>query len=135
MFLAVQVVLLIVGLVLMTRGRFEIGGREITTPIPSMIGIIRVAQLPIALLISIVIGLTDGPSAEAITVPTRAGEAAPAVTVAAPRSANDNWWVDPAITCTALLIAAGLTGIALRTADEAEDIYASLGPPDTKPAR
>ena len=135
MFLAVQVVLLIIGLVLMTRGRFEIGGREITNPIASMIGIILVAQLPIALLIGIVMGLTDGPSDPPITLPTRAGEAAAAVTVAAPRSANDNWWVDPAVTCTALLIAAGLTGIALRTADEAEDIYASLKPADVKPAR
>jgi hypothetical protein len=130
MFLAVQIALLVVGLYVMSRGRFEIGGREVGNPIASMVGIILAAQLPIALLISIVLGLTEGPTAEPIAVPTRAGEAAPVVTVAGPRSADDNWWVDPLITCGALVLAAGLTGIALRSADEADDVYASLGPAD-----
>jgi hypothetical protein len=130
MFLAVQIALLAVGLYVMSRGRFEIGGREVANPIASMVGIILAAQLPIALLISIVLGLTDGPAANPVAVPTRAGEAAPVATVAAPRSADDNWWVDPLITCGALVLAAGLTGIALRSADETEDLYASLSPAD-----
>jgi hypothetical protein len=134
MFIAVQVALLIVGFYIMFRGRFEIGGREISNPIASMVGIILVAQMPIALLISIVLGLTDGPSGTAVAVPTRAGEAAPVVTVAT-RSADENWWVDPLITCGAFVLAAGLTGIALRSADEAEDLYASLGPVDADRAR
>jgi hypothetical protein len=135
MFLAVQVALLIVGLIVMTRGRFEVAGREVTNPIASMVGIILAAQMPIALLIGIILGLTDGPSAPAVTVPTRAGEPVAAQTVAAPRSPNDNWWVDPLITCGAFVLAAGLTGIAMRSADDAADLYASLNPADADPAR
>jgi hypothetical protein len=134
MFIAVQVALLIAGLVIMTRGRFEIGGREIANPIASMVGIILVAQMPIALAISIVLGLTDGPGADAIAIPTRAGEAVAVQTVAPPRSSTDNWWVDPLITCGAVVLAAGLTGIALRSADDTADIYASLSPTDTNRA-
>jgi hypothetical protein len=94
----------------------------------SMVGIVLVAQLPIALLIGIVLGLTAEPTAPAITLPTRAGEAAPTVAVAAPRSADDFWWVDPLITCGSLMLAAGMTAVGLTAAHENDHVYASLRP-------
>ena len=72
MFIAVQVVLLLVGLYIMTRGRFQIGDRTINNPIASLVGIVLIAQLPIALLISIVLGLTTEPSGTPVLIPTRA---------------------------------------------------------------
>src|SRR5262245_39883628 len=91
MFIAIQVGLLIAGLVIMTRGKYGVAGRVVTNPIASMVGIILAAQLPIALLISIILGLTEGPDAPAVVVPTRAGSAEAVQAVAAPRSASDHW--------------------------------------------
>jgi hypothetical protein len=130
MFIAVQIALLVLGLYIMTRGRYEFAGREVTNPMASMVGIVLVGQLPIALLISIVLGLTAEPSTPPMTLPTRAGEVAPSVTVAAPRSTNDFWWVDPLITCGALMLAAGMTAVGLTAAHENDDVYASLRPAD-----
>jgi hypothetical protein len=126
MFIAVQVGLLVLGLYLMSRGRFHIGNREVANPMASVIGIVLIAQLPIALLIGIVLGLTAEPPAPAIAVPTRAGEVAPVVTVAPPRSTNEDWWVDPLITCGAVVLAASLTALALQTSNETEDVFARL---------
>src|SRR5438067_439197 len=115
MFIAVQVALLVLGLYIMSRGRFAVGDREVANPLASVIGIVLAAQLPIALLIGIVLSLTAEPSAPPIALPTRAGEPVAVVTVAAPRSANDHWWVDPLITCGAIVFAAGLTALGLQT--------------------
>jgi hypothetical protein len=130
MFIAVQVVLLLVGLYIMTRGRFQIGDRTIANPVASLVGIVLIAQLPIALLISIVLGLTAEPTASTVLIPTRAGEATPVQALAAPRSMDDNWWVDPLITCGAVVLAAAMTGIALRAESDTDDVFASLSPAD-----
>src|SRR5438105_565054 len=107
MFLAVQIALVVVGLVIMTRGRFEVGGRAVTNPIASLVGIILAAQLPVALGIGIVLGLTDGPAAAApqpaggpIVVPYQPPGQPVVVPPAAPAAVRDesaNWWVDPLI--------------------------------------
>jgi hypothetical protein len=134
-FTAIQVGLLVAGLVIMSRGKYGIAGRVVTNPIASMVGIILAAQLPIALLISIILGLTEGSSDPPVVVPTRAGSAEAVQTVAAPRSASDHWWVDPLITCGALVMAAGLTAIAMQSAEENDVVYASLIPAETKRAQ
>jgi hypothetical protein len=134
MFLAIQVVLLAVGLVIMSRGKYEIAGRVIVNPIASLVGIILAAQLPIALIAWMVLW-TSEPAAPTVAVPTRAGEAAPVANVAPPRSVNENWWVDPLITCGALLAAAALTGIAMRTDSETEEVLAGLTPAETDAAQ
>ena len=78
MFIAVQVALVVAGLYIMSRGRFEIGGRVVTNPSASLIGIVLTAQFPVALLLGIVLALTDGPApAAAPPIPTHAGEPAP----------------------------------------------------------
>ncbi len=129
MFISVQIALVVVGLFLMSRGRFSIGDREVGNPMASLVGIVLVAQLPLALLISIAIGLTDGPAlTTAAPIPTRAGQPVQMVQVPVSGSADGNWWVDPLVTCGAVLAAAGLTAIALRSANETEDILASLRP-------
>jgi hypothetical protein len=136
MFIGIQFVLVVVGLFIMSRGRFSIGDREVGNPVASLVGIVLAAQLPLALLVSIVLGLTDAPPVtKAVQVPTRAGQPVQVVHVPVPGSANDNWWVDPLITCGAVLVAAGLTAIALRAANETEDVFASLRPaePDAAP--
>ncbi len=117
MFIAVQVTLAVIGLAVMIRGRFDLGDRPVTNPVASLVGIVLTAQLPIALLIDIVLGLTADPAA--------AAGAAGSATAAA---SDANWWVHPLITCMAVLLAAGMTGIALRTDDATEDVYASLKP-------
>ena len=135
MFLGIQIALVAVGLFVMIRGRFEIGGREVGNPMASLVGIILIGQLPLALMVSIVLSLTAEPAAAAVVVPTRAGSTAPVVAVAGPRAPDENWWVDPLITCTAVLAAGGLTGLGLRSADETEDVLARLAPADTDAAR
>ena len=134
MFIGVQVGLVAVGLFIMSRGRFSIGEREVGNPIASLVGIVFAAQLPLALLVSIILGLTDGPPAPAIVIPTHAGQPPIVSNVVAPREANDNWWVDPLVTCTAVLAAAGLTGMALRSDSESDAVLASLHPADADPA-
>jgi hypothetical protein len=119
----------------MARGRFTIGDREVTNPVASLVGIILVAQLPLALLLSITLNLTDGtPATTAVQVPSRAGQPVQVVNVPVSGSASEYWWVDPLITCGAVLAAAGLTGIALRSANETEEVFARLGPADTHAA-
>jgi len=129
MFLAVQVALAALGLVVMTRGRFRVGDRSVTNPIASLVGIILTAQLPLALLIGIVLGLTDEPgpaaaqSAGPVVVPYQPpGQpvVVPPPTVARDESAN--WWVDPLITCMAMLMAAGVTAIGMRADDTAAEL-------------
>lgn len=134
MFIGVQVMLVVVGLFLMSRGRFSIGDREVGNPIASLVGIILAAQLPLALLIGIVLGLTDGPPPPTIVIPTRAGQPPAIPTVVATKQADDNWWVDPLVTCSAILVAAGLTGVALKSATETEAVLASLQPADLNAA-
>jgi hypothetical protein len=134
MFISVQVALMVVGLFIMSRGRFTIGGREVGNPVASLVGMILAAQLPAALLIGIVLGLIDGPSAPPVVIPTRAGQPPVVSNVVAARPANDNWWVDPLVTCGAVLAAAGLTALALRAANETEEVFASLRPADTDAA-
>jgi hypothetical protein len=133
MFLAILVTLAVIGMYVMTRGRFEIGNREISNPLASRVGIVLIAQLPIALAIGIVVGLTGEPGGPAVAIPTRAGEPVAAVTVA-PRTGDEHWWVDPLITCGAVVLAAGLTGVGLKSADETENLYASLNAADTNAA-
>jgi hypothetical protein len=130
MFLAVQLALLAAGLYIMIRGRYVIGGREVTNPMASMVGIVLIAQMPIALLISIILGLTAEPTTPPITLPTRAGEVAPTVAVAAPRTGAEYWWIDPLITCGALVMAAGMTAVGLTASHENDEVYASLRPAD-----
>lgn len=130
MFLGIQIGLVAVGLYVMVRGRFDIGGREVGNPIASLVGIILIGQLPLALLLGIVLSLTAEPSTPPLEVPTRAGEAAPTAAVAAPRTGNENWWIDPLITCSAVLAAGGLTGLALRAAVETDEILARLSSAD-----
>ncbi|HEY1378536.1 MAG TPA: hypothetical protein VGF55_17180 [Gemmataceae bacterium] len=119
MFIAVQVMLAVVGLFIMIRGRFDIGDRPVTNPIASLVGIVLTAQLPIALLIDISMGLAEGSTAGA--------DGAPA--------ADANWWIHPLVTCLSVLLAGGLTGIALRTDADADDVYASLDPAEAGPVR
>jgi hypothetical protein len=130
MFIGIQAALVLVGLFFMARGRFDVGGREVGNPIASLVGIVLIAQLPLALLIGIVLALTDGPAAPAMTIPTRAGEPVAVKTVAAASSADGNWWIDPLVTCGAVLLAAGMTAIALQTEEENQDVFAELQPTD-----
>jgi hypothetical protein len=133
MFIGIQVGLVVVGLYVMIRGRFDLGDREVTNPIASLVGIVLVAQLPLALLISIALRFTDVASPAAAPVPSRAGTA-PATVAAATPEEDPNWWVDPVITCGALLLAAGMTAVGMRSDDEYRDVYASLKPaPDAGP--
>ena len=128
MFIAVQLVIVAVGLFIMTRGRFSIGGREVGNPIAS-IGRHRAGD-PVAARVdrsSIGLQLADGPPATtAMRLPTRAGQPVQIVHVPVAGAGDNYWWVDPLVTCAAVLIAAGLTGIALRAANDTEDVYASL---------
>jgi len=131
MFIGIQAALVVIGLFIMVRGRFSIGGREVSNPVASLVGIILAAQLPLALLIGIVLRLTDGPTATtSVQIPTRAGQPVQVVNVPVPHAVDENWWVDPLITCVAVLAAAGLTAMALREANEAEEVFASLRPVD-----
>jgi hypothetical protein len=135
MFIVIQIALVLVGFVFMARGKFTIGDREVTNPVASLVGIILVAQLPLALLLGITLNLTDGtPATTAVQVPSRAGQPVQVVNVPVSGSASEYWWVDPLITCGAVLAAAGLTGIALRSANETEEVFARLGPADTHAA-
>jgi hypothetical protein len=136
MFIGIQIALVVVGLYIMSRGRFAIGDREVGNPVASLIGIVLVAQLPLALLAGIVLGLTDGaPATTAVQVPTRAGQPVQVKHVPVAGSSDTNWWVDPLITCGAVLVAAGLAAIALRAANDTEDAFASLrtAEPDAAP--
>jgi hypothetical protein len=129
MFIGVQIALVVVGLFIMSRGRFSVGGREVGNPIASLVGIVLAGQLPFALLVGIVLSLTDGPPAmTAMQIPTRAGQPVQFVNVPVSQPANEYWWVDPLITCGAVLAAAGLTAMALREANETDDVIASLRP-------
>lgn len=134
MFIGIQVGLVVVGLFIMSRGRFSVGGREVSNPVASLVGIVLAGQLPFALLISIVLGLTDGPATTAVPIPTRAGQPAVFSPVASARSTDDNWWVDPLVTCGAVLAAAGLTALALREANVTDDVIASLRPAESDAA-
>jgi hypothetical protein len=134
MFLGIQIALVVVGLFVLVRGRFDIGGREVGNPMASLVGIVLIGQLPLALLVGIVLSLTAEPAAPAFVVPTRAGSSTPAVAVAGPRAADENWWVDPLITCTAVLAAGGLTGLALRSAEETDVVLAHLSSTNTDAA-
>jgi Na+-driven multidrug efflux pump len=136
MFLAVQIVLVVVGLVILTRGRFQVAGQTVVNPIASLVGIILTAQLPLALLLGIVLTLTDeapaaaaGQPAGPVVVPYQppgqpivVPPATPAAAKADPTAAY--WWVDPLITCLAVVMAAGLTGIGLRSDGEADELFA-----------
>jgi hypothetical protein len=135
MFIAIQVALLIAGLYIMSRGRFEIGDRTVNNPVASLVGIVLAAQLPLALLIGIVLGLLDGPGTNTVQIPTRAGTPVQVQVNAPSRSNDDNWWVDPLVTCGAIVLSAAMIAIALRTENETEDVYASLGPADSEPAQ
>jgi len=122
MFIAVQVALAVIGLFIMTRGRFEVGDRAVTNPVASLVGIVLIAQLPVALLIGILLALNDGPA----LIPV------PGDTPVRPEDAY--WWIDPLVTCGAVVMAATVTAIALRAENEAEDVYASLHPVTDEPA-
>jgi hypothetical protein len=138
MFIAIQVVLVALGLFIMARGRFPVGDREVTNPVASLVGIILIAQLPLALLLSIGLAFAVEPeSVPTVAIPTRAGQEAPTAQVAAPGSSpvTSVWWVDPLVTCLAVLLATGMTAIALRAGNETEDVYASLNPADAEAAR
>jgi hypothetical protein len=135
MFIAIQVMLLVVGLYIMSRGRFDIGDRTVGNPVASLVGIVLAAQLPVALLIGIVLGLTDGPGANAVQVPTRAGSPVPVQAIAPSRSIDDNWWVDPLVTCSAIVLCSAMIAISLRNENDTDDVYASLSPADGEAAR
>jgi hypothetical protein len=135
MFIAIQVALLVVGLYIMSRGRFDIGDRTVTNPVASLVGIVLAAQLPLALLIGIILGLTDSSGTNTVQVPTRAGTPVAVQVVAPPRSLDDNWWVDPLVTCSAILLSAAMIAIALRNENDTEDVYASLSRADGEPAQ
>jgi hypothetical protein len=138
MFIGIQIALLALGLFIMVRGRFSVGDREVGNPVASLVGIILIGQLPLALLITIVLALTAEPDAtSSIAIPTRAGQPATPtpVAVAGTSPVHDNWWVDPLVSCGAVLLAAGMTAIALRAGNETDDVYASLGPADSESAR
>jgi hypothetical protein len=135
MFIAVQIILVAFGLIIMSRGRFRIGDREVSNPIASLVGIILAGQLPLALLIGIVLGFSDGANSTTVAIPTRAGQAQMSMTISTPRSTADYWWVDPLITCGAFLAATGLTAMALREANDTEYVIASLHPAESDAAR
>jgi hypothetical protein len=136
MFIGIQIALVVVGLFIMSRGRFAIGDREVGNPLASLIGIVLTAQLPLALLAGIALGLTENtPPTTAVPIPTRAGQPVQFKNVPVSESADTNWWVDPLITCGSVLVAAGLAGIALRAGNDTEDAFASLrtAEPDAAP--
>jgi hypothetical protein len=136
MFIVIQIMLVAIGLLIMARGRFTIGNREVGNPMASLVGIVLMSQLPLALLISIVFALTDGvPETVATQVPTRAGQVAQVVHVPAADSKNNYWWVDPLVTCAAVLAAAGLTAMGLQAADDTETAIANLQPLETVDAQ
>jgi hypothetical protein len=136
MFIGIQLALVAVGLFIMSRGRFSVGDREVGNPVASLIGIVLAGQLPLALLVGIVLSMCgEPPTTKAVQVPTRAGQPVQIVNVAVGGSTDENWWVDPLITCGAVLVAAGLTAMALRASTDAEDAFASLrhAGPDAAP--
>ena len=107
MFIGIEVMLAIVGLAVLFRGRFEIGDREVANPVATLVGLVLTAQLPLALFFDIVMRLTADIGEEA----------------------DANWWIHPLFTCAAVLTAAGITAAALRADDEVQDVYANLAPP------
>jgi hypothetical protein len=128
MFLAVQVCLVIAGLVVLFRGRFDFGDRVVGNPMASLIGLVLVVQLPLALVLWMMLWIGEPPAAATTVIPTRAGEAAPTVTVTTLKGlANEYWWVDPFVTCGAVIIAAVLTGIALRNENASDEVFETLG--------
>ena len=128
MFMGIQLAVVVVGVGIMARGRFAVGNREIANPMASLIGIILIVQLPIALLVSIALAIVDGPGPE-LQIPTRAGEPVAVPKSATVRAAENNWWVDPLVTCGSILVAAGVTAIGLRTEDENQHVLAKLAQP------
>jgi hypothetical protein len=78
-------------------------------------------------LVSISFAIVDGPASD-VQIPTRAGEPVAVPKSVTVRAAENNWWVDPLVTCGAILAAAGMTAIGMRAEDEHQDIMARLAP-------
>jgi hypothetical protein len=138
MFLAVQVCLVIAGVVILFRGRFNFGDRVVGQPMASLIGLVLVIQLPVALVLWMMLWIGEPPAAATKVIPTRAGEAAPTVTVSTLKGlADEYWWVDPFVTCGAVMIAAVLIGIALRNENASDEVFETLGltKPEADPAQ
>ena len=133
MFLAVQVGLVIAGLFILFRGRFEFAGRVIANPIASLVGLVLTAQFPIALVLWFALWLSE-PTPERTVLPTRAGDPVPTVTAPTRQPVADQyWWVDPFIACGSVVIAAVLTGIALSSESASDEVFetlAEMSPPD-----
>jgi hypothetical protein len=137
MFLAVQVGLVVAGLFILFRGKYEICGRVIANPIASLVGLVLTAQFPIALVLWFALWLSE-PAPTPVAVPTRAGD--PVATVAVPEMkavVDQFWWVDPFIACGSVIIAAALTAVALRNENASDEVFESLAvmpPPEADAA-
>jgi hypothetical protein len=127
MFLAVQVGLVIAGLIVLFRGRFAFGGRVVGDPIASLIGLVLVVQLPLALVLWMMLWFSEPRTTATAVIPTHASEATPTVAVSTLKGlADEYWWVDPFVTCGAIVIAAVLTGVALRNENASDEVFEAL---------
>ncbi len=131
--LCLQVCLLILGIVLMTKRQIRVGGQVAKTPTPFFMGLALTLQFPVALMLGFFVGVSEGMEA------AKKGKTQMSKADIANIQAK-YWWMDVAIptagaAAAGVILALGLKDPEPRRRRPLDDVFAGPGPDDADDPR
>src|SRR5690242_7958769 len=131
--LCLQVCLLVLGIVLMTKRQIRVGGQVAKTPTPFFMGLALVLQFPLALMLGFFIGVSEGMEA------AKKGKTQMSKADVAKIQAKYGW-IDLAIptagaAAAGVILALGLQDPEPRRRRPLDDVYPGAGPDDADDPR